>query len=205
MVVHNPPRLSARFAELRINRWRNFDHDLRAPVFWLMRLFRLGGTPASNVAVVNSTTITALRPAHTAGTVDVVVTNTDGQSGTKTGGFTYDAAQPAVPAYSIASLSSSLENQSFGNVIGSPSMPLPEHARRSLRTCNQLLRKYATFDRRLLLADDRTEHHERQQLRGHGHGDNIVRQLNLAGKTWKAYAAEFAVNRLHWRRSVSVR
>ena len=41
-----------------------------------------GGTAATNVTVVNSTTITATTPAHTAGAVNVVVTNTDGQSGT---------------------------------------------------------------------------------------------------------------------------
>ena len=49
----------------------------------------LGGTPASAVNVVNSSTITAVAPAHAAGTVDVAVTNTDGQSGTLTGGYTY--------------------------------------------------------------------------------------------------------------------
>ena len=42
----------------------------------------LGGTAATNVTVVNSTTITATTPAHAAGAVNVVVRNTDGQSGT---------------------------------------------------------------------------------------------------------------------------
>jgi glucose/arabinose dehydrogenase len=41
------------------------------------------------VVVVNSTTITATTGAHAAGTVNVVVTNTDTQSGTLTNGFTY--------------------------------------------------------------------------------------------------------------------
>jgi hypothetical protein len=50
----------------------------------------LGGTAASGV-VSNSTTITATTPAHTAGTVDVAVTNPDGQSGSKAGAFTYNA------------------------------------------------------------------------------------------------------------------
>jgi hypothetical protein len=51
----------------------------------------LGGTAATNVVVSNSTTITATTPAHAAGTVDVVVTNSNGQSGGKLGAFTYTA------------------------------------------------------------------------------------------------------------------
>ncbi|PYP89132.1 MAG: hypothetical protein DMF61_03970 [Blastocatellia bacterium AA13] len=54
----------------------------------------IGGTAATNVAVTNATTITATTPAHTAGAVNVVVTNTDGQSGTLTNGFTYNAIAP---------------------------------------------------------------------------------------------------------------
>lgn len=44
---------------------------------------------ATQVAVVNSVTITATVHAHAAGTVDVVVTNPDGQSARLTGAFTY--------------------------------------------------------------------------------------------------------------------
>lgn len=51
-----------------------------------------GATAATNVVVVDATTITADTPAHTAGSVDVVVTNPDGQSGALAGGFTYVAA-----------------------------------------------------------------------------------------------------------------
>src|SRR5205823_4359441 len=47
------------------------------------------GTAATNVAVVNSTTITATTAAHAAGAVNVVVTNTDGQSGTLSSGYRY--------------------------------------------------------------------------------------------------------------------
>jgi hypothetical protein len=54
----------------------------------------IGGTPATGVVVVNSTSITATTAAHAAGTVNVVVTNPDGQSGTLTNGFTYGAAVP---------------------------------------------------------------------------------------------------------------
>jgi hypothetical protein len=50
----------------------------------------VGGTAATNVVVSNSTTITAVTPAHAAGTVDVVVTS-NGQSGSETNAFTYNA------------------------------------------------------------------------------------------------------------------
>jgi len=49
----------------------------------------LGGTAATNVTVVSSTSLTATTAAHAAGVVNVVVTNSDGQSGTLTGGYTY--------------------------------------------------------------------------------------------------------------------
>ena len=49
----------------------------------------LGGTAATNVNVVSSTSITATTPAHAAGAVSVVVTNTDAQSGSLTNGYTY--------------------------------------------------------------------------------------------------------------------
>jgi hypothetical protein len=51
-----------------------------------------GATAATNVVVVTSTTITATTPAHAAGAVSVVVTNSNGQSGTLTNGYTYTAS-----------------------------------------------------------------------------------------------------------------
>jgi hypothetical protein len=51
----------------------------------------VGGSAATNVSVASGTTITATTPAHAEGAVNVVVTNTDGQSGTKINGFTYNA------------------------------------------------------------------------------------------------------------------
>ncbi len=56
----------------------------------------LGGTSATSVTVVSSTSITATVPAHAAGAVNVVVTNTDSQSGTLTNGFTYSAPETVV-------------------------------------------------------------------------------------------------------------
>ena len=50
-----------------------------------------GGAAATNVVVVNSTTITATTPAGTAGAVTVTVT-VNGQSGNLVNGFTYTAA-----------------------------------------------------------------------------------------------------------------
>jgi hypothetical protein len=48
-----------------------------------------GGTAATNIAIVSSTSITATTPAHSAGTADITVTNTDGQTGTLAGGYSY--------------------------------------------------------------------------------------------------------------------
>jgi hypothetical protein len=75
-----------------------------------------GGTPATGVSLTSSTSITATAPAHAAGAVNVVVTNTDGQSGTLANGYTYTsstgggsiafvqvkAATPQTPSSSVA-------------------------------------------------------------------------------------------------------
>ena len=63
----------------------------------------MGGTPATGVTFLNSTTITATTPAHAAGAVSVLVTNTDGQSGTLSGGFTYILPAPTVASVTPAS------------------------------------------------------------------------------------------------------
>ena len=59
-----------------------------------------GGTPATGVTLASSTSITATTPAHAAGAVSVIVTNTDAQSNTLAGGYTYAAphAAPTVTA-----------------------------------------------------------------------------------------------------------
>jgi uncharacterized protein (TIGR03437 family) len=49
---------------------------------------------AVSVTVVNSTTITAIVPAHAAGHADVVVTNPGGSAGTLTSAFTYSFEEP---------------------------------------------------------------------------------------------------------------
>jgi hypothetical protein len=57
----------------------------------------VGGTTATGVTVVNSTSITATTPAHAAGAVNVIVTNSDTQSGTLTQGFTYTTVSNPAP------------------------------------------------------------------------------------------------------------
>jgi hypothetical protein len=57
----------------------------------------LGGTPATGVTTVNSTTITATTGAHAPCAVNVVVTNPGSQGGTLTNGYTYlNGTSPAV-------------------------------------------------------------------------------------------------------------
>ena len=52
----------------------------------------IGGTAATGVTVVSSTSITATTPAHAAGAADVVVKNTDNQAGALSGGYTYTSS-----------------------------------------------------------------------------------------------------------------
>ncbi|MCA9632046.1 MAG: IPT/TIG domain-containing protein [Myxococcales bacterium] len=51
-----------------------------------------GGAPATSVTWVSATEATAVTPAHAAGFVNIVVTNSDGQSHQLTDGFNYKAA-----------------------------------------------------------------------------------------------------------------
>jgi M6 family metalloprotease-like protein len=64
----------------------------------------LGGVAATNVIVVNDTTITATTGAHAAGTVSVVVTNPLGQSATFANGFTFTTA-PLITAAATSATS----------------------------------------------------------------------------------------------------
>lgn len=50
----------------------------------------VGGVAATSVVTVNATTITAVTPAGSAGAADVVVTNSDLETDTLVGGFTYE-------------------------------------------------------------------------------------------------------------------
>ncbi len=53
------------------------------------------GVAATNVVVVNTTTITAMTPVHQPGTVNVTVVDTDNQGGTLVQGFVYIVVVPA--------------------------------------------------------------------------------------------------------------
>jgi hypothetical protein len=58
----------------------------------------VGGTPVTNLVVVNDTTITCVTPAHAAGLVDIVVNKTGGfgLTGTLFDGFTYNLTPTSV-------------------------------------------------------------------------------------------------------------
>ena len=147
----------------------------------------IGGSFASSVAVVNSSTITALTPAHTAGTVDVVVTNTDGQSGTKANGFTYSAPQAGMPLFDRVFIVVT-ENQSFSNVINSSSMPyLNKLADRYGLAINYFANTQPSIGDYFWLTTGQNITND-SNFSGTVSADNIVRQLNFGGKTWKAYA-----------------
>ena len=70
-----------------------------------------GGTAATSLNVVSSTSATAVTPAHATGAVDVVITTPSG-SGTKTNGYTYATTAVGQSAYggTIACLNGSLNN-----------------------------------------------------------------------------------------------
>jgi MYXO-CTERM domain-containing protein len=60
-----------------------------------------GGVEASGVQLISQFELRATAPAHAAGTVNVQVTNTDGETATRQNGFTYvNAQQPAVSSLS---------------------------------------------------------------------------------------------------------
>jgi hypothetical protein len=61
-----------------------------------------GGTAASNVTVVSASSITATTPLHAAGTVNVVVSDSNG-SGTLTNGFTYTTSAVSIGFAQVAS------------------------------------------------------------------------------------------------------
>ena len=63
----------------------------------------VGGAAATGVAVVNATTITASTPAHAAGAVSIVVTNTDTKTGALANGFTYTAPTGTIALSTVVS------------------------------------------------------------------------------------------------------
>lgn len=66
-----------------------------------------GGTAATSIVIASSTSITCVTPAHSAGAVDVVITNVDAKTVTSSSAFTYAAATPAFVQYDSDTASSS--------------------------------------------------------------------------------------------------
>ena len=83
-----------------------------------------GGSAATSVNVVNSTTVTAVTPAHAAGAVDVVITTPSG-SATATNGYTYLATTVGQSAYggTIACLNGGLNNLIAATTDNSSGIP----------------------------------------------------------------------------------
>ena len=64
----------------------------------------VGGVPLTGVTVVSATQITGTTGAHAAGTVSVIVTNPDAQTGTLTNGYSYQtppSSPPSIPTVTL--------------------------------------------------------------------------------------------------------
>ena len=77
-----------------------------------------GGTAASGVNVVSGSSITATTPAHAVGAVNVVVTNSDGQSGTLSNGYTYNTTNPAPTVTAVSPTSGSTAGGTAVTITG---------------------------------------------------------------------------------------
>jgi glucose/arabinose dehydrogenase len=78
----------------------------------------LGGAPATSVTLASSTSITATTPAHAAGAVNVMVTNTDAQSSTLAGAYTYAAPHPAPTVTAISPSSGTINGGTTVTITG---------------------------------------------------------------------------------------
>ncbi|HKG97022.1 MAG TPA: IPT/TIG domain-containing protein, partial [Pyrinomonadaceae bacterium] len=145
----------------------------------------LGGTLATNVNVVNSNSITATTAPRSAGVVDVVVTNPDTQTGTLVQGFSYSNPQASPPAFDRVVIVA-LENQSFANATGG--MPfLNKLANRYGLATNYFGNTHPSIGDYFWLTTGQGITND-SNFAGTVSADNIVRQLNLVGKSWRAYA-----------------
>ena len=145
-----------------------------------------GGVAATNVNVINSTTIAATTPAHSAGTVNVTVTNSDGQTGALINGFTYISATP-MPQFGHVFIVLE-ENHDYSSVIGSASLPyLNSVASRYGLALNYYANTHPSIGNYFMLTTGQIITND-DNFGGTVSDDNIVRQLTLVGKTWKSYA-----------------
>ncbi|HBI33866.1 MAG TPA: hypothetical protein DDY44_01795 [Candidatus Moranbacteria bacterium] len=92
----------------------------------------IDGIAATNVSLVNPTTITATTPAHTAGATDVVVTNYDGQSATLTSAFEY---HNWITAGTYTSTVKPLANVGFGNIDWVAGTPANTNLTMRVKSC----------------------------------------------------------------------
>ena len=149
-----------------------------------------GGAAATNVVVTNAAQITANTAPRSAGTVNVVVTNPDGQSGTLTNGFIYTAPPPPPnPAPQFARVFLLVEeNHSFESVINGSSMPyLNSLASRYGLAMNYFANTQPSIGNYFMLTTGQIITND-SNFSGTVSVDNIVRQLTAAGKSWKSYA-----------------
>ena len=147
----------------------------------------LGGTPATNVVVTNSTTIAATTGPRSAGVVDVVVMNPDTQTGTLVQGFSYANPQASVPLFERVFIVA-LENQSFANATGG--MPfLNKLANRYGLAVNYFANTHPSIGNYFWMTTGQNITND-SNFSGTVTNNNIVRQLNLAGKTWRSYAED---------------
>ena len=146
----------------------------------------VGGSQATMISVPSSTRITAVTPAHAAGTADIVVINDDDQMGTLASGFTY-AAPPPVPQFGHVFLVVE-ENQSYQNVIGNSSMPyLNQLANRYGLATNYYANTHPSIGNYFWLTTGQVITND-SNFSGTVTADNLVRQLVANGKSWHSYA-----------------
>jgi acid phosphatase len=145
-----------------------------------------GGSPATSVNVASSTSLSAVTPAHAAGTVSLTVTNSDGQSGALPNAFTYVVAVP-MPHFSHV-FAVVLENHGYSTVIGSSSMPyLNSLATKFGLAIGYYANTHPSIGNYFMMTAGQIITND-DKFAGTVTADNIVRQLTIAGKTWRAYA-----------------
>jgi hypothetical protein len=83
----------------------------------------IGGVAVTGVNVGSSTSITATTGTHAAGTVNVVVTNPDAQSGTLTNGYTYQGVSGAVTRFYTLTPCRVIDTRDPAGPLGGPSLP----------------------------------------------------------------------------------
>jgi acid phosphatase len=146
----------------------------------------VGGTQATGISVQNSSTITAVTPAHSPGVADITVVNDDDQMGTLPSAFSYVAPLP-VPQFGHVFLLVE-ENQSYQSVAGSSSMPyLNQLANRYGLATNYFANTHPSIGNYFWLTTGQQITND-SNFAGPVTADNLARQLIAEGKSWRSYA-----------------